>query len=126
MAGLCSKEVFLPDDFAEVRLPGGERRTRLGDARAWSHATHPVFKGSGDGASFQNAPKDRRFGTSCYLIYLGSGVRKLSELSGLVSRLAHGVHSCLRMIPLVVWMAKDNHSHCKEHLEPRMNDAKNL
>jgi len=123
-------QIFLPDDFAEVDVeaPDGTRvrRTKLGDSREWSHACHPAFKGTGDGASFQNAPVHQKSGTSCVLIYLGSGVRKASDWAGLVPRLAQSVHSCLRCFPIVAWMSKDNKVNLTEHVAPRMEQTRKI
>ena len=75
----------MPDNFCAVEHEG-VRRTRIGDERSWSHASYPAFKVTGDGASFQNAPKGQRKCTSFFLILLGTGVLKEYDWGGLVSR----------------------------------------
>ena len=125
-AALSSDELYLPDDFCEVADETGVRRTKLGDADTWCHATYPAFKGTADAASFQNAPKGQRKCTSAYLTHLGSGVRSESGWGKLVQHMAPKVHSCHDMFPICVWFGGDDGKHCKEHLEPRMTQTREL
>ena len=81
---------------------------------------------TGDGASFQNAPKGQRKCTSFFLILLGTGVLKEYDWGGLVSRLASKVHSCINMFPVCVWMGSDDAKHCKEHMLTRMQETSTI
>lgn len=118
--------MFLPDDFAEVKGEDEVKRTKLGDAESWGHATHPVFKPTGDAARFTNVPVSKRKGTSMYMVKLGSGVRSALHMPNLVKRLAMSLHSPKRMMPLRFWWGGDDAKHMKEHFGPMMEEALDL
>lgn len=121
-AALCSGEEFLPDTFLQRKVRG-VKRTLIGCPHEWSHAIHPAFKLTGDGASFRNAPKGQRTGTNFILVFLGTGVRSAKERSFLVARLAYKLHSCLQAFPMRVWMGKDDGKHLAEHIAPLTEEA---
>jgi len=56
LMALCRSHLYLPATFTRRRGNNGLLNKGLGDPAEWSHALHPAFHYTGDGARWNQAP----------------------------------------------------------------------